>query len=244
MVEGHPEIGTTALLLTLAGRMKLAHRAGPRSPVWFLPEQAASSAARDRYLDCAADQRLDLRRDLRGPRSRAGPRSSSSITPTLWTHDDRAALASLLDDLGVQAHEQSVVLAVRHRASIADLVPGPFSSVTLGRSDDLIGAPTRLNTKNPRHLQNKETDHVCAGTSDHHPPGGSVDDPRSDPGAVGGGRRLLVGQLELRRPARPGAGRDRQQRRSGQARTGNSCPSAGNSPEGWSPARTIPTSAG
>jgi RND superfamily putative drug exporter len=139
VVDGLPDTDRTALLLTLAGRMKITiGRAKVGGLV--LPEQAGQVRARTGYLDCATS--TDLRRDLRVV-AKAKPKIIFiDHADLLSTHDDRAALASLLDDLGVQAHEQSVVLAVRHQSSIADLVPGPFTSVTLGRSDDLIGAPT------------------------------------------------------------------------------------------------------
>ncbi len=139
VVEGPHDTDRTSLLLTLAGRMKITSGRAKIAGL-VLPEQAGQVRARTGYLDCATS--TDLRRDLR-VLAKAKPKIIFiDHADLLSTHDDRAALASLLDDLDVQSHEQSVVLAVRSQSSIADLVRGPFSCVTLGRTDDLIGTPT------------------------------------------------------------------------------------------------------
>ncbi len=49
----------------------------------------------------------------------------------LTRHDDRAALASLLDDLAVARHERAVVLAVRDFAAVADLLPSRTRRLSL-----------------------------------------------------------------------------------------------------------------
>ena len=59
----------------------------------------------------------------------------------LTSHDDRAALASLLDDLAVGSREVAVLLAVRDRAGIADLLPPSCSALTLGRPAELVQTP-------------------------------------------------------------------------------------------------------
>ncbi len=135
VIEGLPHSGKSALLLTLAGRMKIT---GGRAKIagLVLPEQAGQVRSRTGYLDCAAS--TDLRRDLRLI-TRTKPKIIFVDHPDVLTsHDDRAALASLLDDLDVQSHEQAVVLAVRDHQTIADLIRGSFSSVTLGRNAALI----------------------------------------------------------------------------------------------------------
>ncbi len=140
VVEGQQDADRTALLLTLAGRMKIS---GGRAKIagLVLPEQAGQVRSRTGYLDCATS--TDLRRDLRVI-AKAKPKIIFiDHADVLSAHDDRAALASLLDDLALQSPEQSVILAVRSQSSIADLVRGPFSCVTLGHTDDLIDAPAR-----------------------------------------------------------------------------------------------------
>jgi RND superfamily putative drug exporter len=142
VVEGPADSGKTALLLTLAGRMQLAGGHGAAAKVKIgglvLPEQAGRVRAKTGYLDCASS--TDLRRDLRSiTRSRPAVIFLDNLD-VLTLHDDRAAVASLLGDLKVQAYEQAVFVAVRDHAAVVDLVAGPFSTLSLAPAEDLVDA--------------------------------------------------------------------------------------------------------
>jgi RND superfamily putative drug exporter len=102
-----------------------------------LPEQAGAVRRRTGYLDCA--QTPDLRGELRALRTAAVVFIDHA--DALTSHDDRAALASLVDDLLVAAADQAVVIAVRDRALIADLLPARYSYLSLARLDDLVEIP-------------------------------------------------------------------------------------------------------
>ena len=52
----------------------------------------------------------------------------------LTAHDDRAAVASVLDDLALQSHDQAVVLAVARPRSVEDLLRAPSPPSLLVRS--------------------------------------------------------------------------------------------------------------
>jgi RND superfamily putative drug exporter len=53
----------------------------------------------------------------------------------LVSHDDRAALASLLDDVAVGTADPAVIIAVRDRATVADLMPARSTTVSLTAAD-------------------------------------------------------------------------------------------------------------
>jgi hypothetical protein len=74
------------------------------------------------------DLRAELRSTLRGRPALILVDHADLLTG----HDDRAALASLLDDVAVGTSDAAVLLAVRHRAEVADLLPPHVSTVTLG----------------------------------------------------------------------------------------------------------------
>lgn len=138
LVEGAAGGGGTTLLLTLAGRMRLtAGRAKVAGLV--LPEQAGSVRRRTGYLDCA--QVEDLREELRQITAARPAAIFIDHADGLTAHDDRAALASLLDDVAVGSSETAVILAVRSRDLVADLLPASYSYLTLDRVDDLVDAP-------------------------------------------------------------------------------------------------------
>ncbi len=59
----------------------------------------------------------------------------------LTAHDQRAALASLLDDVVVGSRDPAVVLAVRDRSAVADLIPGRVTTLTMRGVSDLAGTP-------------------------------------------------------------------------------------------------------
>lgn len=138
VVDGAVGTGKTALLLTLSGRMRLeAGRVKVAGLV--LPEQAGRVRRATGYLDCADTD--DLRTDL-ATIVRAKPAAIFlDHADVLSAHDDRAALASLLDDLAVGGSEAAVVIAVRDRGVVDDLLPDRYSYLTLGRVDELLATP-------------------------------------------------------------------------------------------------------
>jgi putative drug exporter of the RND superfamily len=138
VVEGPAGSGKTALLLSLAGRMRIS--AGKVKVAGLvLPEQAAAVRRRTGYLDCGRTS--DIRREL-GEIVTAEPAVIFvDQVDQLSDHDQRAALASLLDDVVVGSREPAVVLAVRDRSAIADLIPGHVTTLTMRGVSDLAGTP-------------------------------------------------------------------------------------------------------
>ena len=136
IIEGPPESGKTALLLTLAGRMRPS---GGRLKVdgLVLPEQARLVRRRTGVVDCRA---------LDNPRAefRAIQRSGARVifidhADLLTGVDDRAALASLLDEIVVGgAGGRAVVLTARDRAAVADLIPTSYSYLRLSPLPDAV----------------------------------------------------------------------------------------------------------
>ncbi len=130
VVDGAAHSGKTALLLSLSGRMRLRATADTRVKIagLVLPEQAVAVRRSAGYLDC---RQPDLRRELAAV-LRAKPAVIFVDHADLLTdHDDRAALASLLDDLLVGTSSAAVVLGVRDRELVADLLPPRYSVLTL-----------------------------------------------------------------------------------------------------------------
>lgn len=138
VVDGPPHSGKTALLLTLGGRMRLTS-GQVKVAGRVLPEQAAGVRGVVGYLDCAGTP--DLRRELAAVLARRPAVVLVDHADLLTDHDDRAALASLLDDLAVGSREVAVLLAVRDRDAVADLLPASCSAVTLGRPAELVPTP-------------------------------------------------------------------------------------------------------
>jgi RND superfamily putative drug exporter len=138
VVDGAAHTGKTALLLTLGGRMRLAAgRAKVAGRV--LPEQAAAVRRVVGYVDCG--QTPALRRELAAVLRRRPTLVLVDHADLVTGHDDRAALASLLDDLTVGSSEVAVVLAVRDRGRIADLLPARTTTLTLGSPELLAPSP-------------------------------------------------------------------------------------------------------
>ena len=78
----------------------------------------------------------DLRRELR-QLARAKPAILLlDHADVLTRHDDRAALASLLDDLAVGSSDLAVVIGVRDPAAVADLLPAHHTTLALQAADD------------------------------------------------------------------------------------------------------------
>ncbi len=138
VVAGAPHSGKTALLLTVGGRMRLdAGRAKVAGRV--LPEQAAAVRGVVGYLDCR--QTPGLRRELAAVLRRQPCVVLVDHADLVTDHDDRAALASLLDDLAVGSREVGVVLGVRDAGLVSDLLPARYSVLTLDRPAELVQTP-------------------------------------------------------------------------------------------------------
>ena len=132
VVEGPPESGKSALLLTLAGRMRLLG-GQLKTAGLVLPEQAGAVRRRTGMIDARTlAEPSAMRAAVRGV-ERAGARVILVDHADLVTGvEDRAALASLVDEV-VHDHTgaRAVVLAARDREAVADLVPGGYSYLTL-----------------------------------------------------------------------------------------------------------------
>jgi RND superfamily putative drug exporter len=139
VVDGPPHSGKTALLLTLGGRMRL-HSGQVKVAGRVLPEQAAEVRRLVGYVDCA--ETPELRRELTAVLRARPPLVLVDHADLVTGHDDRAALASLLDDLAVGSSATAVLLAVRDREALADLLPARYSTLTRGRTADPVPAPT------------------------------------------------------------------------------------------------------
>ena len=138
VVEGPPHSGKTALLLTLGGRMRLAvGQAKVAGRV--LPEQAGEVRRAVGYVDCAGTP--GLRRELAAVVRRRPVLVLVDHADLVTDHDDRAALASLLDDLTVGSSQAAVLLGVRDRDRVADLLPAQTSLVTVGAPAPLTPSP-------------------------------------------------------------------------------------------------------
>ena len=138
VVEGPAGSGKTALMLTLAGRMRIG-TGKVKVAGLVLPEQAAAVRRRTGYLDCGRTS--DIRRDIAEIVAAKPAVIFVDHASQLTAHDQRAALASLLDDVVVGSRELAVVLAVRHRSAIADLIPEHVTTLTMRGVSDLARTP-------------------------------------------------------------------------------------------------------
>jgi RND superfamily putative drug exporter len=132
VVEGITGGGPTPLLLTLSGRMKV-REGRVKVAGLVLPEQAAGVRRRTAYLDCADPG--NLRQSLRSVLAASPKIILLDHADGLVSHDDRAALASLLDDLAVGTAEPAVIIAVPDRATVADVMPARYTTVSLIAAD-------------------------------------------------------------------------------------------------------------
>jgi putative drug exporter of the RND superfamily len=127
VVEGPPESSRTALLLTLAGRMRLVSGRVKVAGL-VLPEQGRLVRRRTGFVDGRTV--LSLRDDLRRLKQAGARVLFIDHADQLTRVDDRAALASLLDDVLV-ANGRAVVLGARDRAAVADLIPAAYSYLNM-----------------------------------------------------------------------------------------------------------------
>ena len=131
VVDGPPGSGKTALLLTLAGRLRL--RSGrAKTTGLVLPEQAGSIRRRTAYLDCAGG--ADLPRELAALTPRRGGAPPAVLfldgVDAVVAADDRAALAHTMDQTAARG-DSAIVLATRDRANVEPLLAGPYRVLDL-----------------------------------------------------------------------------------------------------------------
>jgi RND superfamily putative drug exporter len=149
VVQGPAGAGKTALLLTLAGRMRIMAgvRGEPRHGSasakiagLVLPEQASTVRRRTAFVDCA--EPMDLPAELRAVLAQRPSLIFVDHADLINTDADRGALASLLDEVTFGSEKRAVVLAVQDHAVLADLIPGAYSYLTLGPVADRTDART------------------------------------------------------------------------------------------------------
>jgi RND superfamily putative drug exporter len=140
VVDGRVNSGKTAFLLTLSGRMRLA---GGRAKIagLVLPEQASAVRGRVALVDCrdlspARDGQGGLRQDLRTAELRDPAVIMVDHADVLTDDDDRAALASLIEETA-GSESRALLIAARDRALIDDLIRTPYRHLTLGPVPDL-----------------------------------------------------------------------------------------------------------
>ena len=151
LVEGQVSSGKSALLLTLAGRMKLR---GGRIKIsgLVLPQQSSAVRRRTAMIDCTGLSSTGLsstgltsggdRDGLRAELARVERAQPSVIfvdhADVLSDPDDRHALTELID--ATAGSDRALVIAVRDRALVEDVVRAPYRYLTLGPVPDLIDA--------------------------------------------------------------------------------------------------------
>jgi RND superfamily putative drug exporter len=145
VVHGPTGSGTTSLLLTLSGRMRLVSGRAKVAGL-VLPQQAGVVRRRTGFVDCAAVSPRGLRAELRTVVA-AGPAVIFvDHVERLVEAEDRAALASLLDEVAFSGDDRAVVLGAllregEDRRALADLIPTPYSYLDLGPVADLAESP-------------------------------------------------------------------------------------------------------
>ncbi len=125
----------TALLLTLAGRMRST---GGRAKVagLVLPEQAGAIRSRTAYLDCADGS--DFRAELLALGRRRPAVIFVDHAEQLHDERDRSALTTLIAHLATQPTEQSVVLATADLAAVDALIHPPAAGEQTDPHDSLV----------------------------------------------------------------------------------------------------------
>ena len=143
VIDGQANSGKTALLLTLAGRMKLTD-GRLKVDGLVLPEQAAIARGRTAVIDCTRVEPLHHTR--RGPKGGLRAEISSvqqgdsavifiDHADVVSEVDDRAALASLVEETVGSQH--GLVITARDRALVEDLIGVSYRHLTLGAMPDL-----------------------------------------------------------------------------------------------------------
>jgi RND superfamily putative drug exporter len=125
-----------------AGRAKIAGL--------VLPEQAAAVRGRVALIDCrdlppARNGQGGLRQDLRTAERRDPVVIMIDHADELVDADDRAALASLVEETGGSA-SRALLMAARDRALIDDVIRRPYRHLTLGPVPDLADSHHEVST--------------------------------------------------------------------------------------------------
>ncbi len=145
VVDGQVDSGKTALLLTLSGRMRLTTGRAKIAGL-VLPEQAAAVRRRTALVDCRRLTATDPGTARGGRGLRAELRQVEREQPAvivvdhadvLADADDRAALTALVQETA-GSDQRAMIIAVRDRALIDDLLPVPYRHLTLGPVPDLV----------------------------------------------------------------------------------------------------------
>ena len=134
VVQGEPGSGKSALLLTLAGRMKLTEGQAKVAGL-VLPQQAGVVRRRTAFVNCA--EVTDLAAELRTVAKSKPALVFVDHAERLSRPEDRLALANLLDQ-----PSGAVVLAATHREDVADLIATGYAYLTVGPAADRAPAPT------------------------------------------------------------------------------------------------------
>jgi RND superfamily putative drug exporter len=153
VVEGPSRSGKTSLMLTLSGRMRLV-RGRVKIAGRVLPEQAGAVRRTTGFVDCATVRDVgELRTELRTVQAARPAVIFVDHVQRLTATEDRAALASLLDEVAFSDREQAVVLASDDRESVSDLMPTHYSYLDLGRVAEL--APAQPNPGDRTDLEGR-----------------------------------------------------------------------------------------
>ncbi len=140
VVDGQVNAGKSALLLTLAGRMRL--RAGRLKIAGLvLPQQGSAVRRRTAVIDCTT--LLNGGTGGLGAELARVERGKPSVifvdhADVLSAEADRRALTGLVDN--TVGTDRALIIAVRDRAQIDDLINQPYRYLTLGPVADLVDA--------------------------------------------------------------------------------------------------------
>ena len=140
VIDGQVGAGKSALLLTLAGRMKLRGGQGDRARVKIaglvLPQQSSAVRRRTAAIDCVRTQ--DPAAELALIDKAKPAVIFIDHADVLERGDDTAALAALIER--TVADGRAVVLTARDRALVEDRINRPYRYLSLGAVPDLADA--------------------------------------------------------------------------------------------------------
>jgi RND superfamily putative drug exporter len=140
VIDGQVGAGKSALLLTLAGRMKLRGGKGDRARVKIaglvLPQQSSAVRRRTAAIDC-------VRTEAPAAELAVIDKAKPAVifidhADVLERGDDTAALAALIER--TVADGRAVVLTARDRALVEDRINRPYRYLSLGAVPDLADA--------------------------------------------------------------------------------------------------------
>jgi len=141
VVQGPAGSGRSALLLTLAGRMRLTTGRAKVAGL-VLPEQAAAVRRRTGFLDCAvlSGPDGDLQAELRAVLRARPDVVYVDHAERLSRPEDRSAIAGLVHEAAFGDAGQAVVIACEDADQVADLIGVSCSTVTLGAQPGLAAS--------------------------------------------------------------------------------------------------------